>query len=81
MPQYTIRNIPDSVDRELRDRTRRSGMSLNDAVVDAIKRGLGLVDTDQTYDDLDDLVGTWQNDEAFDRAMAAQDTVDEDAWR
>ena len=81
MPQYTIRNIPDSVDRELRERTRRSGMSLNDAVVDAIKRGLGLVDTDQTYDDLDDLVGTWQNDEAFDRAIAAQDTVDEDAWR
>jgi plasmid stability protein len=30
MPQYTIRNIPDSVDRELRARARRSGKSLNE---------------------------------------------------
>ena len=81
MPQYTIRNVPEALDRELRERARRSGLSLNDAAIEAIKRGLGVVDTDETYDDLDDLVGTWQHDETFDRAIAEQDKVDSDAWR
>ncbi len=81
MPQYTIRNVPESLDRELRERARRKGLSLNDVAIEAIKRGLGIVDSDQTYDDLDDLVGTWQHDETFDRAIADQDTVDAGAWQ
>ncbi|MFO8041650.1 MAG: hypothetical protein R6U25_00485 [Alkalispirochaeta sp.] len=75
MPQYTIRNISDSVDRKLRERARRSGKSLNETTLEAIKRGLGIVGTDQVYDDLDDLVGTWQQDEAFDHAMQDQDRI------
>ena len=74
MPQYTIRNVPESLDRELRERARRKGISLNDAAIEAIKRGLGLVDTD-------DLAGTWLHDEAFDRAISEQDTVDNESWR
>lgn len=81
MPQYTIRNVSDSVDRELRERARRSGKSLNETTLEAIKQGLGIVGTDPVYDDLDDLVGTWQQDKAFDRAIEDQDTVDSDAWR
>ncbi|HKJ85521.1 MAG TPA: hypothetical protein VKA06_05565 [Spirochaetia bacterium] len=81
MPQYTIRNVPESIDRELRQRAKRTGKSLNDTAVEAIKRGLGVANTDHAYDDLDDLAGTWQHDEAFDRAIQDQDTVDADAWR
>ena len=81
MPQYTIRNIPDSLDRELRDRAGRNKTSLNDAVIDVIKRGLGVTETVHVYNDLDDLAGSWQDDDAFDRAIADQDTVDVDAWR
>jgi plasmid stability protein len=81
VPQYTIRNIPDSLDRELRDRAGRNKTSLNDAVIDVIKRGLGVTETVHVYNDLDDLAGSWQDDEAFDRAIADQDSVDVDAWR
>jgi len=81
MPQYTIRNVPVSLDRELRERARRKGISLNDAVVEAMKRGLGLADTDVIYDDLDDLIGTWKRDDEFDRTIAEQDKVDTDAWQ
>lgn len=81
MSQYTIRNVPESIDRELRRCAKRSGKSLNAAVIEAIKRGLGATDADQTYDDLDDLIGTWQHDRAFDQAIEDQDTVDVDAWR
>ena len=81
MPQYTIRNVPEALDRELRERARRNGISLNDAAVEAIRRGLGLAESDVTYDDLDDLIGTWQRHDEFDRAIADQDSVDADAWR
>lgn len=81
MPQYTIRNIPDSLDQELRERARRRGMSLNEAAIDALRRGLGISDDVVEYHDLDDLIGTWKKDEAFDRALADQDTIEPDLWR
>ena len=81
MPQYTIRNVPEALDRELREHAKRKGISLNDAAVEAIKRGLGVAETDVIYDDLDDLIGTWKSDDEFDRAIAEQDKVDTDAWQ
>ena len=81
MPQYTIRNIPDALDQELRERARRRGTSLNEAAIYALKRGLGITEDAVEYNDLDDLVGTWKTDEAFDRALADQDTIEPDLWR
>ena len=81
MPQYTIRNVPDALDRRLRERARRKGISLNDAAVEALGRGLGVTESEVEYDDLDDLSGSWQADPEFDRALSAQDTIDGDAWR
>ena len=79
--QYTIRNIPVSIDRELRERSRRNDKSLNETVVDTLRRGLGIGPDEPSYDDLDDLIGTWKDDPDFDRAVAEQDTVDETLWR
>ena len=31
--------------------------------------------------DLSDIAGTWRKDLAFDRAVASQDTIDEEMWR
>lgn len=81
MPQYTIRNVPESLDRELRERAKRKRISLNEAAVEAIKRGLGFADAEVIYDDLDDLIGTWKPDKEFDRAISEQDKVDSDAWQ
>ncbi len=81
MPQYTIRNVPEALDRELRERAKRRGTSLNDAAIDAIKRGLGIIESAVEYDDLDDLIGTWKKDARFDQALADQDTVDPDLWQ
>jgi hypothetical protein len=78
VPQYTIRNVPDALDRVLRERAKRKGISLNDAAVEAMQRGLGVAESDVSYGDLDDLIGTWKHDELFDRALADQDTVDAD---
>ena len=80
MAQYTIRNVPQALDRQLRELAERKGKSLNDAVIEAMARGLGLADTEIIYDDLDDLIGTWKRDEEFDRAIAEQDKVDTEAF-
>ena len=81
MPQYTIRNVPEFLDSELREVAKREGVSLNQAAIQAIKRGLGLTNAEPVYDDLDDLVGTWQKDDQFDQAIADQDQVDEELWK
>ena len=78
--QYTIRTIPDAVDRAVRQRARQESKSLNAVVVEAIARGLGLDAGPAVHTDLDDLVGTWQEDPEFDRAVAAFERIDEDAW-
>jgi len=79
--QYTIRSVPAEVDRALRERARRDSISLNEAALDALHRGAGVVPAKKVYTDLDDLIGTWTNDSEFDRAIAEQDVVDPRMWR
>ena len=78
--QYTLRGIPQRVDQALRRKARQQGVSLNQAAVEAIAHGLGLTDDTPVYHDLDDLVGTWVDDPAFDEAIREIDSVDPDLW-
>ena len=79
--QYTLRNIPDYLDAALRDAAREQGKSLNDVAVAALARGAGLSEHRSRHRDLGDIAGSWKKDPAFDSALAAQDTIDEDIWR
>ena len=79
--QYTIRSIPDAIDRAVRQRARREDKSLNAVVVEALARGLELDTKPAEYTDLDHLIGTWQEDPGFDDAVAEFERVDEDAWK
>lgn len=40
--QYTIRNIPEEVDRAAREQAERQGRSLNEVLVEGLRIGLGL---------------------------------------
>ncbi|MEM6329682.1 MAG: hypothetical protein AAF790_05475 [Planctomycetota bacterium] len=40
--QYTIRGISDELDRVIREYAKREGVSLNEAVVRALRSGLGV---------------------------------------
>ena len=79
--QYTIRQVPATVDRSLRQKSERTRQSLNEAAIEALTKGLGLGDERPRFHDLDKLAGTWLEDPAFDAALAAQDQVDPRAWR
>ncbi len=79
--QYTIRSVPASVDRALRGRAREEGKSLNQTALEALTRAAGIGPKDHVYTDLDDLIGTWEEDPKFDRAIADQDLIDPRLWQ
>ena len=79
--QYTIRNVPDALDEALRRAARACGKSLNEVAIEALARGAGVTGESRRQRDLSDIAGTWHKDAAFDSALAAQDTVDEEMWR
>ena len=77
--QYTIRGVPDQVDRALRARAKKENKSLNQIAAEALAEAAGA--HAQRYTDLDDLIGTWVDDPEFDQIMAEQDRIDEELWR
>ena len=79
--QYTIRNVPNSLDAALRRRAQQQGKSLNEVAIEALARGAGVIEERRKQRDLRDIAGTWRNDPAFDDALAAQDAIDPDLWR
>ena len=79
--QYTIRAVPDVIDRAVRRRARREDKSMNAIVVEALARGLEIEVGSVEHTDLDHLIGTWQEDPEFDLAVAEFERVDSDAWK
>jgi hypothetical protein len=70
--QYTIRDIPDALDKALRQTARQQGKSLNEVVIKTLARGAGISGDRARQRDLADIAGTWRKDPAFDSALAAQ---------
>lgn len=79
--QYTIRDVPDNLDEALRRAAREQGKSLNQVAIETLARGAGVSQERGRQRDLVDVAGTWRKDPAFDAALAAQDTVDDEMWR
>lgn len=78
--QYTIRNVPDVLDKALRRSARERGKSLNEVTVEALARGAGIAEQSLPQRDLRDIAGTWRQDAAFSDALEAQDSIDEELW-
>lgn len=79
--QYTLRAVPAAIDRALRRRARDEAKSLNTVAVEALARGLELDAKPVEHTDLDALIGSWQENKEFDRAIADFERIDEEAWR
>lgn len=79
--QYTIRNISGRADQKLREQAATYGVSLNQAALDALERGLNLSTEQVVHHDLDDLIGTWVEDPAFDDALQSMQSIDQDLWK
>jgi hypothetical protein len=79
--QYTVRGVSHTLDDRVREEARRYGSSVNATLLDALARGLGAGAEPAERGDMDDLAGTWVEDDAFDDAIAVFQSVDEALWR
>ncbi|MGE3277890.1 MAG: hypothetical protein AB7O67_22475 [Vicinamibacterales bacterium] len=82
MKTLTIRNVPrqlaDALDRE----RGRSGESLNQTVLDLLRRALGLGADAPRSNGLGALGGTWSEGDfhEFETAIAPLEGIDDDMW-
>ena len=79
--QLTIRSVPVSIDEALRRLAKQQSKSLNTVALEMLARGLELDAKPVEYTDLDDLIGSWQEDPEFDRAVQDFEKVDDEAWQ
>lgn len=79
--QYTVRNIPESVDAALRRTARERGKSLNEVAVEALRCAAGIDEQRIRRRDVGDIAGTWRDDPVFEDAIASQHTIDRELWR
>lgn len=86
MDQLTVRGFEPEVERRLRELARREGISLSQAAMRLIRRGVGIdplpVGTDQVGGALDHLIGTLPAEDAaaLDEALAPTRVVDDELW-
>ncbi len=78
--QYTLRIVPERTDARLREAASAYGISLNEAALTALLRGLGVEADAVEYNDLDGLIGSWIPDPACDQALEDMDKVDSELW-
>ncbi len=87
MKQLTIRGFDPELERLVRELADREGISLNQAVLRLLRKGAGLERPKGAENvvgsSLDDLIGTWSDEEAQEVMDAVQDfeTIDESLWR
>ena len=80
MKQYTIRKVPEYIDRIARDESKKKHISLNSVLLEALSKGLD-ADKQIEYHDMDDLAGTWVTDPEIEAALAAFSEIDEYLWK
>jgi len=79
--QYTLRNIPNELDKVLREKAQLEQKSLNQVAVEALMAALGLTSESIQRRDLSDIVGTWKEDPVFDAAIQEQRQIDPELWK
>lgn len=77
--QYTVRSVPERLDRELRKRAKQEDKSLNTLILEILNQAT--TPEAQKHHDLDEFAGTWVEDPAFDEAIKDFEQIDEEMWK
>ncbi len=83
MKQLTLRQIPEEVEKELRQVASQNGTSLNHSAIAALRKGLGLELPARRRRDLSRFAGKWTAAEAdeFDENVQIFGQIDEELWQ
>jgi plasmid stability protein len=79
--QYTLRNIPQKLDKALRQRARLERKSLNQILIDLLRQAVGIGAEPVKKRDLSEIAGSWVEDPEFDRAMEEFERIHPDEWK
>ncbi len=80
--QMTLRRIPDVVGKKLRDKSRRSGRSMNQTAIELLEQALGVRASEGKKRDLSPFAGAWQEEEyrEFEHHASQFGNVDAEVW-
>lgn len=83
MSQITLRQIPDVLDKQLRNLAGKNKTSLNKVVLSLLLENLGLSANSNRKRDLTDLCGTWTSNQydEFQRNTEHFDQLDPEIWK
>jgi len=87
MKAITLRNLPPELAKAVRREAERKRTSINKAVISLLQDKAEVRKRKKIrkaqHRDLDALAGSWSKKEAaeFDKALAAQRTIDPDLWK
>lgn len=81
--QMTLRQIPDTVEKKLRARSRQFGQSMNRTAIALLEEALGLKASGGKQRDLSMLSGAWPKSEykEFQRHIAQFEKIDAELWK
>jgi hypothetical protein len=79
----TVRGLPAGLAKALQEEKRQRGVSLNQVVIDVLSDALGVGGRTPFDNGLGELAGGWSKaeHEAFEKAVACFEEIDEDMWR
>ncbi len=79
--QYTIRNIPDPVDRALKRKAKAAGKSFNQVALEALSAGAG--ECFKPKRDFSEVIGSLTGKEAarIEEEINIQRQIDEEIWK
>ncbi|MDX2091153.1 MAG: hypothetical protein SFX73_25055 [Kofleriaceae bacterium] len=83
MKALTIRKVDPALSKALERERKRRGTSLNETVLDVLRRSLGVVPGEQRSNGLRALAGTWsaRDLKEFEAATAVFEQIDPELWR
>ena len=81
--QYTVRDIPEAADLRLRETAAMEEISLNQAALRALERGLGLAEEPVRYRSLRQIVRPTDkvDRKGWNEALGKMDTIHPEDWK
>ena len=79
--QYTIRQVPSSLDYQLRQLAHTAKRSLNSVLLEIIARAVEGSKKPVLHHDLDRFIATWVPDPEIEEALVSQRQIEAGDWR
>ncbi len=86
MKAITIRGVDKSLEKKLKGAAKSESMSINQFILNSLRKSLGLEKDNvhtKVYDDLDFLFGEWTNKEfeSFENSQKHFQSIDKKMWK